>query len=367
MSVHGYKVLFDSTRKKHVHDNAVIISLPAVREEKTIGNVVRKIREQLGDKAYIVVCVKDEEDPTVKAALESGVDAIVLQPKRGYGLAHLTAMHYGRSRIPNAKTIVMVDADDTYDLSRLHEMVELSLRHRALVIGNRLEKKPSRNAMPTLNYLGNKILSLIFRILFTKHIPDTQSGLKVFPADLLEHLSTNGMEFSTEVIVASLKSGIPIYSVPINYYPRLGSPSKLRRFRDFMRILWFIFRESITRFMLSGVLSLLIAQVILLILLTIGLEKLPSLILSSEVSIWLGFMINDRYYNFLQDKDSYRDFIWRGLKYNSIYVFSIILASGIALLIHNCVDLHLVLANFIASIMIFPLNYFINIRLTWNW
>ncbi|MEM4435662.1 MAG: glycosyltransferase [Thermosphaera sp.] len=361
-------MLFDSNREIHGHDNIVIVSIPAVREEKTIGNVIRRIRGQLGDKAFIVVCVRDGDDPTVKVASESGADIIVLQPKRGYGLAHLTAMRCGKSRVPSAKTIVMVDADDTYDLSRLHEMVELSLREGALVIGNRLEKKPSRNAMSTLNYLGNKILSsIVFRILFAKHISDTQSGLKVFPADLLQHLSTNGMEFSTEVIIASLKLGIPIYSVSVNYYPRLGSPSKLRRFRDFMRILWFMFRESITRFMLNGIFSLLIAQGILLILLTIDLEKVFSLILTSEVSIWLGFMINDRYYNFLRGMDSYGGFIWRGLKYNGIYVFSVILASGIALLIHNCIGLHLVLANFIASVMIFPLNYFVNIRLTWNW
>lgn len=363
-----YVVLYYNGRDTPNSEDVVIVSIPAIREEKTIGNVIKKVREQLGDNAFIVVCVGDRDDPTVGVAIQSGADAVILQQVRGYGLAHLSAMHYGKSKMPNAKTIMMVDADDTYDLSRLREMVELSRKHKALVIGNRLAKKPRKEAMSTVNYIGNKILSqLVFRIFFGEHIPDTQSGLKIFPADLLPYLHTRGMEFSTEVIVASLKSNIPIYNVPIDYNPRQGSPSKLRRFRDSLKISWFMFKEGMARFTLNGILSLLIAQIILVILLGIGLEKILSLILSGEVSIWFGFILNDKYYSRVKCEGLCMKFVLRGVKYNLIYASSVLLASFTALLLHNFLKLHLVLANLLASLLVFPLNYVINLHLTWKW
>lgn len=365
---HEYIVIYDNGRTPFHQENAVIVSIPAVREEKTIASVVHKLREQLGDRAFIVVCVRDKDDPTVEAAINSGVDAVVLQRLRGYGLAHLSAMHYGKLRVSNAKAIVMVDADDTYDLSKLRNMVEISLNQRALVIGNRLSHRPSKEAMPTSNYIGNKILSsVVFRILFRKNIPDTQSGLKVFPTELLQHLHARGMEFSTEVIVAAIKLGIPIINVPINYYPRTGSPSKLRKFRDFIRILFYMLRKSITIFVFNGILSLLVAQAMLAILLFIGLDKVLALILSGELSIWFGFTLNDRYYARMENGNSVVKFFVRGIKYNGVYIGSVAMASLIALYIHNILGFHLVQANFIASAVVLPLNYIVNLHLTWKW
>ncbi|MCS7099575.1 MAG: glycosyltransferase, partial [Sulfolobales archaeon] len=144
-------MLYDNSKNKNY---SVIVSIPAIREELTIGKVISDIRSQLKNEALVVVCVRDEDDPTVHKAISSGADLVVAQPIRGYGLAHLAAMRYGIKRSPQASTIVMVDGDGTYDVSKLKEIVELSCKCNCLVIGNRLHKRPSKEAMSLVNYIG---------------------------------------------------------------------------------------------------------------------------------------------------------------------------------------------------------------------
>lgn len=356
------RVLYDNSKNKNY---SIIVSIPAIREELTIGKVISDIRAQLKSEALVVVCVRDENDPTVHEAISSGADLVVAQPIRGYGLAHLTAMRYGIRKSPQASTIVMVDGDGTYDVSKLKEIVELSCECNCLVIGNRLHKRPSKEAMSLVNYIGNIILSkILFRVLFGKKVSDTQSGLKVFPVTLLSRLSARGMEFSTEVIIRALKLGIPIREVPIEYYPRIGSPPKLRRVRDFISIVMFMLKESIRHFLLVGILSLAAAQAILAALLAIGLQRMHALLIAGEASIWFGFTLNDRYYK-KRDKDCCYSFLLRGLKYNLIYVASIIIATILAMYISEFTRLHLVIANTIAAFIVLPINYYLNIRFTW--
>lgn len=358
----NYQVLYDYSRKKNY---STVVSIPAIREEKTIGKVISEVNSQLRD-ALIVICVRDRDDPTIDEAIRSRIDLIIVQqPIRGYGLAHLTAMKYGIKKAPSASTIVMIDGDGTYDVSRLNEMISLSRERNGLVIGNRLHKRPSNKAMSLLNYIGNVFLSkVLFRVLFGVKITDSQSGLKVFPATLLPYLSAKGMEFSTEVIIRAIKLGLPVYEIPIDYYPRIGSSSKLRKIRDFIRIVSFMFKESIRHFLLVGVLSFIIAQIVLAILLTTGLQGIYALLIAGETSIWFGFILNDKYYK-RKRSESIKSILLRGLKYNLIYALSIIIAIILAISISRYIHLHLLIANFITALMILPVNYYLNIRFTW--
>jgi putative flippase GtrA len=343
----------------------IVVSIPAIREEKTIGKVIHKINKELGDSAYVVICVKDANDPTIAEAIKAGADAIILQPHSGYGLAHITAMRYGLTINPKANVVIMVDGDDTYDLSKLKEMVNFSLERNAVVIGDRLYKGWPRKSMTLVNYIGNVILSrALFRILFNAKVSDTQTGLKVIPSSLVYMFKSIGMEFSTEVLVIAIRKRMPIISLPIEYYPR-SSPSKLRAVRDFIRIIIYMSRESIIKFLLIGFLSLLFAQLVLVFLLKLNFQNFLALLVAGESSIWFGFTLNDRVY--AREYKSLRSFFIRGLKYNLNYVVSVLMGAVLAYLIHRYTGLHLVYSNFIVSLILVPVNYYLNLVYTWSW
>ena len=213
-----------------------------------MGNVIGGIRREFGDQAYIIVCVRSPLDPTIEASKIAGADAVIVQPTPGYGLAHRTAISFGLTQLRGCRddpevSVVMVDADDTYDLSKVRMMVEIA-GSKKLVVGDRFQGRGIRRAMPLVNYIGNKILSLLFKVVTGVKVEDTQSGLKVFPASLAEKFRMDGMEFSTEVIVRALERRLEVVEVPVEYRPRRGSHSKLNRVRDFVRIAIFMLKEG---------------------------------------------------------------------------------------------------------------------------
>lgn len=224
-----------------------IVSLPAINEQETIGSTIAGIREQLGKSAYIIVCVANEGDPTVGRAIP-GADAVLLQPRLGYGLAHRTSICFGMKTLPPSKvrTVILSDADGTYDISDLALMNDMALEER-LVIGSRLANGRPGKSMRRVNYFGNRIITFAFRALYGENIKDTQSGLKVFPASIAETLASDGMEFSSECVINSLKAGLGVAEVPVVYHTRLGV-SKLRVFKDFIRIMSYV---MISRFVMN--------------------------------------------------------------------------------------------------------------------
>jgi hypothetical protein len=210
---------------------AVSIVMPCLNEEATLAPCIAKAREglhRLGVSGEVVVADNGSTDRSVAIALEQGA-RVVRVPQRGYGNAYRAGIAAARGRV-----IVIGDSDDTYDFTRVDELVRPLERGADLVLGSRLKGTIEPGAMPWLHrYVGNPALSAILNLFYGTGVSDTHSGLRAFRRETYDRLglTTTGMEFASEMIIAAGKLGLRIAEVPIAYRPRAGE-SKLRSFRD---------------------------------------------------------------------------------------------------------------------------------------
>jgi glycosyltransferase involved in cell wall biosynthesis len=217
----------------------ISIILPAMNEEKTIGNCIERIREGLArcDLTAEIVVSDSSSDRTPEIALSMG--ARVVHPvNRGYGNAYLEGFRQSRGDI-----IVIGDSDGTYDFSELPRLVAPLFKGADMVVGSRFRGTIEKGSMPALHYyLGNPLLTKILNLAFNTHYSDTHSGFRAIKRSAWESLNlrSTGMEFASEMLVMASIRGLRVEEVPISYNPRIA-PSKLHSFADGWRHLRFLF------------------------------------------------------------------------------------------------------------------------------
>jgi len=239
----GSKIATESEEVLISSDKPLLtIIIPALNEAGSIGLVLDEISKALMDVNYSVVVVDGNSiDGTDKIAAER--DAIVIdQRDSGYGDALLTGFHYARDKL-DPLLIAMMDADMTYDPKDIKVLMEPIVKgDKDLMIGNRL-LGIEMEAMSHFNRVGNRFLSWLVRRFLRVKISDTQCGLRVFRADILDSLdlTKGGMQLATEMLVEAKFSGARIAEEPIRYRPRIGR-TKLIPVKDGLLILGTILR-----------------------------------------------------------------------------------------------------------------------------
>jgi glycosyl transferase family 2 len=217
------------------------ILMPCLDEAATIARCVEKARRFL-DRATISgeVLIADNGSSDDSVALAEAAGARVIHaPERGYGAALRAGIATARG-----KYLIMGDADDSYDFSRLEAFVEKLREGFPLVMGNRFKGGIRPGAMPALHrYLGNPVLSFVGRLFFRTGVGDFHCGLRGFDRERILSLGlrTPGMEFASEMVVKAALAGWRIAEVPTTLSPDgRGRPSHLRSWRDGWRHLRFL-------------------------------------------------------------------------------------------------------------------------------
>jgi hypothetical protein len=160
-------------------------------------------------------------------------------PRRGYGAALIAGIEHAHGR-----HIVMGDADDSYDFTRLQPFYEKLEEGWELVMGNRFRGGIAPGAMPPLHkYLGNPVLTTIGRVFFSSPCRDFHCGLRGFNRASIRRLDlrTEGMEFASEMVVKATIQGLRVTEVPTTLKKDGRSrPPHLRSWRDGWRHLRFL-------------------------------------------------------------------------------------------------------------------------------
>lgn len=217
------------------------ILMPCLDEAETVARCVRKARgflERAAVSGEVLVADNGSGDGSQALAEAAGARVISVS-ERGYGAALRAGIEAARGRY-----VIMGDADDSYDFSRLEAFVEKLRQGYPLVMGNRFEGGIRPGAMPPLHrYLGNPVLSFVGRLFFRAPVGDFHCGLRGFERDsvLRLDLRTSGMEFASELIVKAALAGWRIAEVPTTL-DRDGRarPPHLRSWRDGWRHLRFL-------------------------------------------------------------------------------------------------------------------------------
>lgn len=245
----------------------VSVVIPCLNEAEGVGVCVEKAIkafEKMGVNGEVVVADNGSTDGSPEIAEAAGA-RVVHESRPGYGSAYLAGF-----AAATGKYIVMGDADDTYDFSKIDEFVALLDEGNEMVIGNRMGNiQPG--AMPWLHqYVGNPILTRVLNIFFRSGVKDAHCGMRAFRRDALDRLKlrTPGMEFASEMVLRSSKAGLKVAEIDIDYHPRIGD-SKLNTFSDGWRHLRFLLIHSPTHlFLAPGIILAALGALMMIVVLT---------------------------------------------------------------------------------------------------
>lgn len=207
--------------------------VPCHNEEVAVGKVVEDLRAALPTMA-IYVYDNCSTDATRARAIEAGAH---VRSEEDKGKGNVVRRAFGDL---DADVYLLIDGDDTYDATASAMMIRALLSgpydH---VVGVRTPTEAASAYRPG-HERGNRALNGIVGWAFGSETDDMLSGYRAFSRRFVKSFPAVSREFEieTELTVHSLALRLPQTSVPVGFKDRPeGSESKLRTFRDGLRIL----------------------------------------------------------------------------------------------------------------------------------
>ena len=224
------------------------IIIPAYNEEKTVAELIRRVKEAplSIDKEIIVVDdASRDSTPQILQSLE-GIKSVLLSSNVGKGGALKAGIKEATGDI-----IIFQDADLEYDPQDYRAMIRPILDGKTEITnGVRIENRLRESnliSVGILGWLGNHAITWTTNILYLNNAGEYEGCYKAFTAELLKpiYVKTNDFDFDNELICKILKKGYKPIDVPIHYYPRSYAEGKHINWKHGFKILWTIIK---TRF-----------------------------------------------------------------------------------------------------------------------
>ncbi|MBI0582817.1 MAG: glycosyltransferase family 2 protein [Methanomassiliicoccus sp.] len=219
------------------HDEVLRLSvvIPTLNESECIGQVIDDLRSDLDGKGFdyeIVIVDGRSTDNTREIAREKGA-VVVEEPRKGYGRAYKTGFENVRGEV-----IATLDGDCTYPTESIVPLMKMLDDEDLEFITTDRFGHMEPGAMSDMHKIGNLALSFTTRLLFGRHIRDSQSGMWVFRREALAKINVqaDGMPFSEEIKIEAFRK-LRSREVMIAYRRRVGEV-KLSSWKDG----WFNFK-----------------------------------------------------------------------------------------------------------------------------
>ena len=213
--------------------NRIAVILPCYNEEAAIGQVVRDFQSTLPG-ARIYVYDNNSSDRTIEEARRAGA---IVGKETNQGKGHVLRRMFSDV---DADIYVLADGDGTYDAASAQTMIEkLVSESLDMVVGSRLTQYEGE-AFRRGHKFGNDLLTGCLGLFFGKTFTDILSGYRVFSRRYVKSFPalSSGFEIETELSVHALSLRMPVAELTTPYKERPeGSTSKLRTYRDGMKIL----------------------------------------------------------------------------------------------------------------------------------
>jgi len=210
------------------------VIIPTYNNSKTLKGVIESVLE-FTSRIIVVNDGSTDETRNILAGF-TGIQVLNFTENRGKGLAlrkgfkEAVAMGYDR--------VITLDSDGQHFASDIPVFLKkLEENPDFLIVGAR---NMTGESIPGKSSFGHKISNLSFHFETGINLPDTQSGFRLYPVQLLDKLKffTTKYEFEIEVLVKASWDGILVESVPIHVFYAKGK-ERITHFRpltDFTRV-----------------------------------------------------------------------------------------------------------------------------------
>lgn len=235
------------------------IVIPVYNEIGTIEKVLRMVASALPAVAKQIVVVDDgsvdgtrewlrkyamASDNTIEQQLsETGAPVEILTLFHERNLGKGAALRTGFSRCAG-DVIVVQDADLEYDPADWAPMWNLIVTRGVadVVYGSRFYGNPHRS-LNFHHFLGNKVISWFFNLLFNQTLTDIEVCYKMFRTEVLLDMKLTANDFGIEIELSARiarNNRWRIYEVGISYFGRTYAEGKKINWRDGLKALGYI-------------------------------------------------------------------------------------------------------------------------------
>ena len=226
------------------------IIIPVFNEEKTILEILKKIKESLsGENNYEVIVIDDGSRDNTLKLLENNKSLynklIINEINKGKGFAVIKGIEASEG-----KYIAFQDADLEYDPIEFNNILKIFNEMDAdIVFGSRINYKNYTRSHNFLNLIANKSLTLYFNILFNCTFTDIYSCYLSFRRDLIntEKLKCYDFGQQAELLCQIIKKSKKNYEIPINYNGRSKEDGKKIRWYHFFSVIYQITKARLVR------------------------------------------------------------------------------------------------------------------------
>ena len=209
--------------------------IPTYNNGKTIADVVRRVHQQIRD----IIVVNDGCTDDTLAQLEAlDVPVTVVTHSRNRGKGKALVSGFKKALELGFDYALTIDADGQHYPEDIPVLLKaLDVHPGALIVGSRQFTDAN---MSGKSKFANKFSNFWFRLQTTINLPDTQTGMRIYPLHKLYGLNilTSRYEAELELLVFAAWHNVQLIPVPIRVYypPQEERVSHFRPGRDFTRI-----------------------------------------------------------------------------------------------------------------------------------
>ena len=209
--------------------------IPTYNNARTLRDVILRTMRHIRD---IIVVVDGSTDDTLQvlSSLDDPVTVVALD--RNYGKGYALRQGFRKALEMGFTHALTIDSDGQHFPEDIPSLLAISRQQpETFVVGNR---NIEADNMPRRNTFANRFSNFWFAVQTGVRLPDTQTGLRVYPLDRLHGLGlmTSRYEAELELLVFAAWAGEKIVSVPVRVYypPKNERVSHFRPVYDFARI-----------------------------------------------------------------------------------------------------------------------------------
>jgi molybdenum ABC transporter molybdate-binding protein len=211
----------DRVVPRRAGEGAVVVVIPTLNEEASIGEVVRRLPRALVRR--VIVADGGSSDATALRAKTAGAD--VVGAGSGYGRACLTAA----VAADDADILVFMDGDGADDPASIAALVEpIRAGSSDFVIGSRARGEREPGSIAWHQLAAGRLAGFGMRLLYGVRYTD-MCAFRAIRRDVLLALGMREMTYgwNIEMQMRAARAGLRILEIPVDYHRRSGGTSKV--------------------------------------------------------------------------------------------------------------------------------------------
>jgi glycosyltransferase involved in cell wall biosynthesis len=210
-------------------NNDTIVLIPSFNEERSIGDIVRRVLKNTRIKQCIVID-DHSTDKTAQTAIRAGATVLFNTDHQGTGQSIVTGLCFIKKK--NIQTIVLMDADGQHDPGCISSLIHEIDAGADLVIGSRYCSKTTLSTS-YVRQIGTKIISFLLLLFYKKQIYDPTSGFRAMNKRTLQYLCTNYPTIFSEpeIVICLIKKNFRIKEITVVMRHRKYGKSSISPFK----------------------------------------------------------------------------------------------------------------------------------------